>query len=133
MSQMRQKWCIAKHGCYLTEDAFYSSTVNPKRDFSNAKIASSDWNLVGSYLTVAVCFSMSVDTSATPGSSFSCFSTASVHEVPQTIPSTKKVTEPVAATEFEVFAVVVVPGESQPLRQQNPIVIIDATINVGMD
>lgn len=69
-------------------------------------------------MTVAVCESMSVDTSATPGSSFSCSSTAVVHDVPQTMPSTKKVTDWFALAAFAVLvldAVVVVPA-SQPSK-----------------
>ena len=43
-------------------------------------------------MAVAVCCFMSVVALTTPGSCFSCFSTAEVQATPQTIPSTKKVT-----------------------------------------
>lgn len=68
-------------------------------------------------MTVAVCASMSVDTSATPGSSFSCSSTAVVHDVPQTMPSTKKVTDwfALALAVLVLDAVFVVPA-SQPSK-----------------
>jgi hypothetical protein len=63
---------------------------------------------------------MLVVASATPGSSISCFSTAVVHDVPQTMPSTKNVTDsklaacaPVFATDLEDEA------ELQPTAQPN--------------
>ena len=43
-------------------------------------------------MTVAVCCCISVVAVTTPGSCFSCFSTAEVQATPQTMPSTKKVT-----------------------------------------
>ncbi len=43
-------------------------------------------------MAVAVCCCMSVVALTTPGSCFSCFSTAEVQATPQTMPSTKKVT-----------------------------------------
>jgi hypothetical protein len=72
---------------------------------------------------------MSVDTSTTPGSCFSCFSTASVHEVPQTIPSTKKVTVCWLATLATDFAG---PESEQPIEQPNDKAKTeDSTIPVG--
>jgi hypothetical protein len=57
---------------------------------------------------------MLVETSATPGSCLSCFSTASVHETPQTMPSTKNVTDSVEEATV-AFGWLVVAAESQPI------------------
>ncbi len=43
-------------------------------------------------MAVAVCCCISVVASTTPGSCFSCCTTAVVHATPQTMPSTKNVT-----------------------------------------
>lgn len=78
-------------------------------------------------MTVAVCCCMSVVAVTTPGSCFSCFSTAEVQATPQTMPSTKKVT-----LRGSAFTTVILGNSSGVVFEPHPMLNPNAVMNIAI-